>query len=589
MRNGMHVTSSLKRNSEIETCRNDILSRYVFSFIIITREKEFDMENAGINQMIAKQWERYRLAGWKGRLDLLRHRISMYIGHADEIYEYLNMVLDDHTELKYSVNKAAVLNDDHSMKGFVRFVFALKEGETKTFEWVTSNGIKEWILSRDPAALYVIVPEFKEGFFIRYRDFRDECLSAYEKCYGWGYNADICRIEVPAADYDFLKTLDVQDEFELVRFLDDGQSFETTDADRLLQYINEYRSAEVVSDDPDHDRIRQFHSLYEAIKHYVDKQERLRRTKKLRPATGISLSWRKDNWEECDFRYNVSMDPNDWHEAVYRRYGDLPDGRHFGVYIWPKSEVWPEVSAMMIVSEDGEMQVNTIIDDRWDAQEADRWPLAAAASPSGKTIVWLKDNRIWVWHEDKRDKRFLPDDGDYLTDRIGCLPVLDAIMRKDGILVLDLEGSERSYAYLCDEDIVLVRYEDCWIPADKAEAPCWNAVMQDHVDYWPDSFAVMVCEEDDEYDYYSCGVRRVCFEPGLEIIKPGMLADNPNLESVTIPASVKEVCTWAFGSCTNLKNLVIEGEPSRVANWAENAFEGCACEEIYLRLRSTGR
>ena len=157
----------------------------------------------------------------------------------------------------------------------------------------------------------------------------------------------------------------------------------------------------------------------------------------------------------------------------------------------------------------------------------------------------------------------------------------------------------RTMGYLCDEDIVLDhvvfyrndRYEDYWIPANKAEAPCRNTGFPDinRVDYWPDSFAVMIRSEDDEYDYYSCGVRRVCFEPGLEVIKPGMLADNPDLESVTIPASVEEVQAWAFGCCTNLKKLVIEGDLSRVANWAQDAFDGCACEEKYLRLRNAGR
>ena len=96
----------------------------------------------------------------------------------------------------------------------------------------------------------------------------------------------------------------------------------------------------------------------------------------------------------------------------------------------------------------------------------------------------------------------------------------------------------------------------------------------------------MIRAEDDEGDYYSCGIRRVCFEPGLEVIKAEILADNPNLESVTIPASVKEVQTWAFGCCTNLKNLVIEGDLSRVANWAQDAFDCCACEEEYMRLRN---
>ena len=235
---------------------------------------------------------------------------------------------------------------------------------------------------------------------------------------------------------------------------------------------------------------------------------------------------------------------------------------------------------MMIVGTDGEMQVSTTIDNRWDVREIDRWPLAAVASSSGKSIVWLKD---------KREKRFLSDDGESLTDRIEGISVYDALMRDDGILVLFQNG--KKYAYLCDEDIVLVRHEDCWVPANRAESPVRNAEFPDinRVDYWPDEFAVMIRSDDDEYDYYSCGVRCVCFEPGLEVIKSGILADNPNLESVTIPASVKEVGVWAFGCCTNLKELVIEGNLSRIANWAQDAFDGCACEGKYLRLRNADR
>ena len=546
-----------------------------------------------LQRMVAEPWQQYRRAGWREKLDLLRHRFSMRIPYADRGYEFLDIVLDDRTELNYAVNKAAAVSDDYTVRGFIRFVFALKEGETKLFTWVTAHGNKEWILSRDSAVLYVDIPEFEEGFFIRYLDFRDECFAAYEKRYGWGYNAEIRKIEVPATDYDFLKTLDVQDEFELVRFLDDGVSFETTDADRLLRYIDEQKQKEKSSEEPDEAHLRSFRDLHTAIWYFVTEQKRLRRAKKLRPATGIELSRLKDNWEECDFRYNVSMDPDDWHYEVYRRYGDLPDGRHFGVYIWPKSEAWPPESVMMIVSETGEMQTNTVMDDRWDVREADRWPLAAASTPSGKSIVWLKDGRIWVWREDwrrdNRDIRFQPDDGEEITDRIEGVPVYDALMRDDGILVLFQEG--KRYAYLCDEDIVLVRNADegCWIPANKAESPCRNELFPAHVNDWPDEFAVMIRAEDDEGDYYSCGIRRVCFEPGLEIIKPEILADNPDLESVTIPASVKEVQTWAFGCCTNLKNLVIEGDLSRVANWAPDAFDACACEEQYLRLRNADR
>ena len=541
-----------------------------------------------LQMMVAEPWERYRRADRREKLALLRHSFSMYIPHADRGYEFLCIVLDDRAELEYSVNKAAAVSDDYTLRGFVRFVFALGEGETKTFAWVTADGIKEWILSRDDAVLYVNAPGLGEGFFIRYLEFRDECFAAYEKRYGWGYNAEIQKIEVPAPDYDFLKTLDVHNEFELVRFLDDGVSFETTDADRLLRYIDEQRQREKSSEEPDEARLRSFRDLHAAIWYFVTEQKRLRRAMKLRPTTGIELSYLKDNWEECDFRYNISLNPDDWHYEVYRRYGDLPGGSHFGVYIWPESEAFSPASTMMIVDKSGEMRTNTVIKESWSTQDSVFWPMAAAASPSGKSIVWLKDGRIWIWSEDKREKRFLPDGGDDLTDRIEGIPVYDALMRDDGILVLFQEG--KVYAYLCDEDIVLVRNADegCWIPASKAESPYRNEVFPSRVDYWPDEFAVMIRKEDDEYDYYSCGIRRVCFEPGLEVIKPGMLADNPDLESVTIPASVKEVQSWAFGCCTNLKNLVIEGDLSRVANWARDAFEGCACEEKYLCLRSGG-
>ncbi|MBR0444992.1 MAG: leucine-rich repeat protein [Clostridia bacterium] len=540
-----------------------------------------------LQRMVAEPWQQYRRAGWREKLDLLRHSFSMYIPHADKTCEDLHIVLDGHTKLNYMVNKAAAVSDDHTVRGFIRFVFALKEGETKLFTWVTAHGNKEWILSRDSAVLYVDIPDFGEGFFIRYGVFRDECFAAYEKVYAWGYQSDVQRIEVPERDLESLTWLEPEEEFELVRYLDDGRSFETTDTDRLLRFVDEHRVQEEASEDPDPDRVQRFNDLYQSIKYYVLEQKPLRRAKKVSPVIGKSFSWMEDNWEECDFRYNVSTDPDDWHDAVYRRYGDLPDGRHFGVYIWPKSGAFSPASVMMIVDKSGEMRTNTVIKESWNTRASEFWPMAAAATPSGKSIVWLKDGRIWVWREDRRDKRFLPDDGEELTDRIEGIPVYDALMRDDGILVLFQEG--KGYAYLCDEDIVLVRHEDCWIPASKAESPCRNEVFPSRVDDWPDEFAVMIRKEDDEGDYYSCGIRRVCFEPGLEIIKPEILADNPDLESVTIPASVKEVRTWAFGCCTNLKHLVIEGDLSRVANWAPDAFEGCACEKQYLRLRNADR
>lgn len=242
-----------------------------------------------LQMMVVEPWERYRRADRREKLALLRHSFSMYIPHADRGYEFLRIVLDDRAELEYSVNKAAAVSDDYTLRGFVRFVFALGEGEAKLFTWVTAHGNKEWILSRDSAVLYVDVPEFGEGFFIRYGVFRDECFAAYEKVYAWGYKSDIQRIEVPERDLESLTWLEPEEEFELVRYLDDGRSFETTDTDRLLRFVDEHRAQEEALEDPDLDRVQRFNDLYQAIKYYIAEQKPLRRAKKVYPIIGLSL------------------------------------------------------------------------------------------------------------------------------------------------------------------------------------------------------------------------------------------------------------------------------------------------------------
>ena len=234
-----------------------------------------------LQTIVAEPWDAYRRADWRGKLGLLRHNFSMHIAHADKTYEDLHVVLDGHAELKYSVNKAAAVSDDNIVRGFVRFVFALGEGETKLFTWVTAHGNKEWILSRDSAVLYVDVPEFGEGFFIRYGVFRDECFAAYEKVYAWGYMSDIQRIEVPERDLESLTWLEPEEEFELVRYLDDGRSFETTDTDRLLRFVDEHRAQEETLEDPDPDRIQRFNDLYQSIKYYIAEQKPMRRARKV--------------------------------------------------------------------------------------------------------------------------------------------------------------------------------------------------------------------------------------------------------------------------------------------------------------------
>ncbi len=156
-------------------------------------------------------------------------------------------------------------------------------------------------------------------------------------------------------------------------------------------------------------------------------------------------------------------------------------------------------------------------------------------------------------------------------------------MNADGILDIRCKGGE-TVGYLSDADIVLYPWKNGWIPREEECHYLSSAFKKGYLKTYPASLFIMICEDDSWGEYAGCGVRQVGFASGLDRIEGEILADNPDLESVVIPATVRYVDWRAFGSCTNLKNLVIEGDLSRVANWEKDAFEGCPCEEYYARL-----
>lgn len=95
----------------------------------------------------------------------------------------------------------------------------------------------------------------------------------------------------------------------------------------------------------------------------------------------------------------------------------------------------------------------------------------------------------------------------------------------------------------------------------------------------------MIRESDSWGSYDGVGVHKALIEPGTERIEGCVLANNPKLRSVTIPASVRYIEWGAFLNCRNLQKLVIEGDLTRARDWDKGAFEGCPCEEYYLSLR----
>lgn len=278
------------------------------------------------------------------------------------------------------------------------------------------------------------------------------------------------------------------------------------------------------------------------------------------------------------------------HTGKYRRYGDLPDGNHFGIWVFPSMHSFadfrdPPFTGIVIVDEDGRLQSYTPAEHMHLEPDERFFPTMVAASPTGKTLVWITEGELWTWHACS-DGHFIGDDGEQY-ERLGEHRISDALMHEDGILEITLESGD-TFGFFCDEDALLVPFRDGWIPAEENDV--WQILQCDSC--WPDSLMLMIKKEYEGWKsdslsttYNECGVRRVCFEPGLETIKHGILAMNDNLETVVIPDHVIMVESFAFGCCSNLKNLTIEGDLSRIANWAEDAFDGCPCEEYYKTER----
>ncbi len=299
---------------------------------------------------------------------------------------------------------------------------------------------------------------------------------------------------------------------------------------------------------------------------------------KLSDTVGVWFSELENNWEECGFYWFSWLDRRK--DAHYRRYGDLRDGRHFGAgYIPAFGDPWGRESAIVIVKETGELQYDT----RSRIKEWDRWPKAMAVSPSGRSLVWLTDdNLLGVWTREKED--FKDWHGMILNERLDDRPVADAKMNADGILEIRCEGGE-TLGYHCDADVVLDPWENGWIPKEEECRQVSYAFKKGFLKTCPASLCVLICDGDEWGEYAGRGVRHAVFAPGLERIEGQILADNPELESIVIPATVRYVDWRAFGGCTNLKSLVIEGDLSRVASWDKEAFKGCPCEGYYARLR----
>ena len=249
----------------------------------------------------------------------------------------------------------------------------------------------------------------------------------------------------------------------------------------------------------------------------------------------------------------------------------LPNGYHLAHGKLPDMEPWDLQNHFIMIDEDGRLIQGCL----WKAGRDS--PLVP--SPRGDVVIWIYDGSVYAWRI--RDRECDPIN---LSDQFNNQRVQDARMQSDGILEVLCENGE-IWRYWCDKGLFFVPDKNGWT---QGKRDFYGGEEIRFLRNPPEWFILMIRNEDYEAMYANEDVRRICFEPGLETIKAYLLFKT-SLEKVVIPAHVQDVEAGAFSDCADLKELVIEGDLSRVANWAEDAFEGCPCEEYYKQLRNAAR
>lgn len=297
----------------------------------------------------------------------------------------------------------------------------------------------------------------------------------------------------------------------------------------------------------------------------------------LRDPIDIPFSELKEN---CEPKQAWIMESGNRKAVSMTCYGYFPDGRSYGIVktgVWFDPGYYENYAAL--VTPEGECRYMTLMKDHYNL----RLPDAMAALPSGRHIVWKVGKDLYCW----KPENFLTHLGAaHLNERLP--DITDAALHINGILDIYSDGGKK-WRYDCSSDAVLEPAENGWI-AHCSSISCsgYNDFLQNRM-HDESGINSLILEDDAEsvgaFAFSGCSIRNLKLSPKLTEIGWEAFAENPMLETITIPAAVKDVESGAFRDCTGLRELVIEGDPSRTANWAEDAFAGCPCENFYLNLR----
>ena len=307
----------------------------------------------------------------------------------------------------------------------------------------------------------------------------------------------------------------------------------------------------------------------------------------LKTTISAKFSELKDNHEPSKYTPREYVA---WHD--FECYGFLPDGSYFGVgEIRGIDECWYD--DLFLVDAEGKALAYALEHDVPFMGYAYPMPDAIVASPSGRSIVWLAGGQLWAWLFNSQRGQFASFEAHQVFIPGGAA-VADACMNANSMVDVWCADGNR-YEYACDVDALLTPGK--WGPL-LCTYPCsfdWYALeCRTSCDAYfkactkalPEISGLLVCANAGSFESAELPdrFREMRFSEDYDCVECFLFA-GAKLERVVLPANVSEVGGCAFAWNSTLSELVIEGDISRIAGWAADAFDGCPCEEEYLEMR----
>lgn len=133
---------------------------------MLTTEKKAD---------IAEKWKCFREYSRKKRKKLLDHTFAFYVEYDCGMEDAFRFEMDGEAHV-VGLGYAGPRKDD-----FVKIVTNLKEKDLQEVGYLYEPGEANIILSRRMENIYIELPYFKDGFFIRYNYFVEKILEGCQR------------------------------------------------------------------------------------------------------------------------------------------------------------------------------------------------------------------------------------------------------------------------------------------------------------------------------------------------------------------------------------------------------------------------